>query len=145
MPVDPLILASASPRRRDLLAQLGLNFQIAAADIDETPQLREAPRDYVLRMAREKADALAELGSSLLLTADTTVVLDELSLGKPEDAAQDAPGVDADAHVELHVRLLHHRSAREDKLSMLELHEGLTREAAGFKVRKWNQRKGEMR
>ncbi|WOJ94997.1 Maf family protein [Congregibacter variabilis] len=83
-----LVLGSASPRRADLLAQLGLKFQVTAADIDETPQLDEAPRSYVQRMAEEKADALADLGSSLLLTADTTVVLDEVSLGKPQDAAQ---------------------------------------------------------
>lgn len=83
-----LVLGSASPRRADLLAQLGLDFRLAAADIDETPQLGEAPRDYVQRMAREKADALTEPGSSLLLTADTTVVLDDASLGKPADVAQ---------------------------------------------------------
>lgn len=82
-----LVLGSASPRRAELLAQLGLSFTVVGADIDETPQPGEAPRDYVLRMAQEKADALAEPASVLLLTADTTVVLDDVSLGKPRDSA----------------------------------------------------------
>ena len=89
----PLILGSASPRRADLLAQLDISFTVLAADIDETPIPGEAAVDYVQRMAREKAAALSARRSprcgDVLLTADTTVVLDGESFGKPRDA-QDA-------------------------------------------------------
>lgn len=81
-----LVLGSASPRRAQLLAQLGLEFDTAAADIDETPRPGEAAIDYVERMAREKAVALAhDHADSVLLTADTTVILDGRALGKPRD------------------------------------------------------------
>ncbi len=81
-----LVLGSASPRRAQLLTQLGLEFETAAADIDETPELGEAAIDYVERMAREKAVALAhDHADSILLTADTTVILDGEALGKPRD------------------------------------------------------------
>ena len=80
----PLTLGSASPRRAQLLAQLGVRFVQRAADIDETPRADEAPTAYVRRMAREKARALgAEAGP--LLTADTTVIIEGQSLGKPRD------------------------------------------------------------
>jgi len=82
-----LVLGSASPRRAELLAQLGLSFGQASADIDETPRAGEDPRAYVARMALEKAAALRGSGlRDLLLTADTTVVIDGESLGKPVDA-----------------------------------------------------------
>ncbi len=89
--VEDLLLGSASPRRAQLLAQLGLRFQQRAAAIDETPRDGEPPRTYVRRMAEEKAAALAsalggEDGSGTLLTADTTVILDGRSLGKPVGA-----------------------------------------------------------
>ena len=85
----PLVLASASPRRRDLLAQLGLAFEVAAADIDETPRAAEPPHLYVLRVAREKAQAVAAARpGAWVLAADTTVVLDGDILGKPRDAAE---------------------------------------------------------
>lgn len=81
-----LVLGSASPRRAELLAQLGVPFEIRSADIDETPAPGENAEDYVLRMAEEKSLALApDLIGRLLLTADTTVVLDGESLGKPRD------------------------------------------------------------
>ena len=81
-----LVLGSASPRRAELLAQLGVEFEIAAADIDETPRPGEAALDYVERMAREKAMTLSRsLPGGALLTADTTVVLDGEALGKPRD------------------------------------------------------------
>jgi len=79
-----LVLGSASPRRAELLAQLGLRFEQRAADIDETPAPRENPIVYVQRMAREKALALRGAGG-LLLTADTTVIAKGQSLGKPRD------------------------------------------------------------
>jgi septum formation protein len=80
-----LILASASPRRRDLLAQLGLTpTSIAAADIDEAPGKTELPRDYARRMAREKALAVAR-GGSHVLAGDTVVALGRRILPKAED------------------------------------------------------------
>lgn len=83
-----LVLGSASPRRAELLSQLGLSFTVVAADIDETPQADEDPQDYVQRIAQEKSDALVVGGADVLLTADTTVVLDGSSLGKPRDARE---------------------------------------------------------
>ena len=83
-----LILASASPRRRDLLAQIGLAFEVITADVDETPADGEQPIAYTLRLARAKA--LAVLGrspGSVVIGADTTVVVDDALLGKPRDAA----------------------------------------------------------
>jgi len=91
-----LILASASPRRRELLAQAGYVFQVDAADIDEAPRTNEAPAAYVQRLAEEKAEAVLvrhpRPGSShalplLVLGADTTVVCDSDILAKPADAA----------------------------------------------------------
>ena len=86
---SPLIcLASVSPRRRELLAQIGVPHIIVGADIDETAQIGEAPRDYVSRMARQKALTVRERGESLpVLAADTTVVLDDVIYGKPRDRA----------------------------------------------------------
>ncbi len=86
-----LILGSASPRRRDLLAQIGLiPAEVRAADIDETPARGELPRPYCERMAREKAEALPAAPGEIILTADTTVALGRRILGKPEDAAEAA-------------------------------------------------------
>src|SRR5215207_2751632 len=85
----PLVLASGSPRRRELLARLGVRFTIRAADIDETPRPGEAPDVYVLRLAEEKARAAARSGE-LVLAADTTVVVDGEILGKPVDDADAA-------------------------------------------------------
>ena len=81
----PLVLASQSPRRRELLTQIGLEFEVEPADIDERPRSGEAPRDYVLRMAREKADTVATRVSSgtIVLGSDTSVVLGSTILGKP--------------------------------------------------------------
>ena len=87
-----LVLGSASPRRAQLLGQLGLPFDQCVAHIDETPARGEAPDAYVQRMAREKAAAIeaaaSRAGEHLLLTADTTVVVDGDSLGKPGDRGE---------------------------------------------------------
>ncbi|MFE8597021.1 Maf family protein [Archangium violaceum] len=84
-----LVLASASPRRRELLGQLGLAFDVSAADIDETPHQGEAATAYVLRLAREKARTVAtRTPGAWVLAADTTVVLGDELLGKPHDAAE---------------------------------------------------------
>ena len=83
-----LVLASASPRRQELLRNAGISFTVQPADIDETPRLGEAPRDYAERLAREKALAVWRLRpQDLVLGADTIVVVDEMILGKPVDAA----------------------------------------------------------
>lgn len=89
-----LVLASASPRRRELLAQAGFRFRVEVADIPEEPQPGEDPIAYVTRLAREKAEAVARRiadTQAWVLGADTTVVVDGRILGKPEspdDAAQ---------------------------------------------------------
>ena len=92
-----LVLASASPRRSELLKQIGLTFRVHPAHIPEDPLPNEPPADYVARLAREKAEAVyAELSSKIpdpsliVLGADTTVTLDEHILGKPEDDADAA-------------------------------------------------------
>lgn len=82
-----LVLASASPRRRELIGRLGVvPAAVAAADIDETPLPREAPRDYARRMAREKALAVAAPGAHVL-AGDTVVALGRRVLPKAEDEA----------------------------------------------------------
>lgn len=92
--MTPLFLASGSPRRRELLTQIGVPFQVVTASIDETPLPDECPAAYVERLARAKARAGREhlLGSSVsapfcVLGADTAVVLDDQILGKPVDEA----------------------------------------------------------
>jgi septum formation protein len=83
---EPVLrLASASPRRRQLLELIGVPHVVTPADIDETPLAGEPPNDYVLRLAREKAEAVWERHQDLpVLAADTTVVVDDEILGKPE-------------------------------------------------------------
>lgn len=88
--MPPLYLASGSPRRRELLTQIGVPFTGLSAQIDETPFADESPRAYVERLARGKAEAgLALLGDgqACVLGADTAVVLDGRILGKPVDEA----------------------------------------------------------
>lgn len=88
MAIPRLILASASPRRQDLLVQIGVPFDVLAQDIDETPLPDEIPEIYVQRMATEKAAAaLTAAPAAVVLAADTTVVCDGLVLGKPVDEA----------------------------------------------------------
>lgn len=88
-----LVLASASPRRKELLGHLVREFQVCPADIDETPYTNESPEEYVLRMAKEKALAVSTMlltqndspSRSLVLASDTSVVVDDQILGKPEN------------------------------------------------------------
>ncbi len=88
-----LYLASGSPRRKELLTQTGVIFERIAAPIDETPFANENPRDYVIRMAVEKAESgwrhLEEMGLALkpVLASDTSVVFGDEILGKPTDEA----------------------------------------------------------
>jgi len=86
-PAAELILASASPRRRDLLRGIGVRFEVIPAHVDETVREGEAPADYVVRLARAKALAVwrQEGGRLPVLGSDTAVVLDGRILGKPAD------------------------------------------------------------
>ena len=82
-----LILASASPRRQELLRNAGISFAVQPANIDETPMAGEPARDCAERLAREKAVTVwRERPEDLVLGADTIVVVEESILGKPEDA-----------------------------------------------------------
>lgn len=81
-----LVLASGSPRRQELLAGLGVAFTVRVADVDETPLPGEAVEPLVVRLAREKAAAVAEPGA-VVLAADTMVSCEGRLLGKPVDAA----------------------------------------------------------
>jgi septum formation protein len=82
-----LVLASASPRRQDLLHSARISFAVQPADIDETPRTGEDPREYAERLAREKALAVWQTRpNDVVLGADTIVVVDETVLGKPADA-----------------------------------------------------------
>jgi septum formation protein len=86
-----LVLASASPRRADLLREAGIAFRVAPAHIDESEAIGESPESYVERLAREKAEAVwRDRPASFVLGADTTVVVDETILAKPADAADAA-------------------------------------------------------
>lgn len=85
------MLASGSPRRKDLLDALGLRFEVLPVDIDETPREGEKALPLVRRLAEQKAHAAADRrprGDDLVVAADTVVVLDETVLNKPEDADQ---------------------------------------------------------
>jgi septum formation protein len=94
-----VILASASPRRVDLLTAAGVIFEVRAVDIDERPFDGETAADYVVRVAADKARACRAATDVVILAADTVVVVDGRILGKPVD--------DADA-----ARMLHLLSAR---------------------------------
>jgi len=84
-----LCLGSVSPRRRELLAQLGVPYIVVGPDIDETVRTGETPEHYVLRLAQEKALAIRRGGQQLpVLAADTTVVVDGEIFGKPRDQAE---------------------------------------------------------
>ena len=86
----PLVLASASPRRAELLTSAGFTFTIEAADVDETEHEGETPETYVLRVARDKARTIAERHRDrdiVVLAADTTVVVGGRILAKPVDEA----------------------------------------------------------
>jgi len=88
VPVVPLVLASSSPRRRDLLARLGVApARVEAPAIDETPRPRELPRDYALRLAAEKAAAVARAPGEVVLAGDTTIALGRRILPPAETEA----------------------------------------------------------
>jgi septum formation protein len=82
----PVVLASASPRRKELLGHIVDNFTIAPADIDETPLINESPRELVSRLALGKAEYVARnLSGKLVIGSDTVVAINDNILGKPTD------------------------------------------------------------
>jgi len=85
-----LILASASPRRAELLRAAGISFIVRIANVDESVHDGESPRDYVRRVAREKASAVERGADEFVLAADTTVVVDDAILAKPLDSGDAA-------------------------------------------------------
>ena len=98
-----IVLASASPRRAELLSQIGVHFVVAPADIDESQRDGEVPADYVIRMAVEKAQAglKQQEGDLPVLGADTAVVWNNQVFGKPRDRAHAAGmllALSADSH-----------------------------------------------
>jgi len=108
MPTPPVLcLASASPRRRELLTQIGVPHRVVPATIDESAKPAEPPLDYVLRVARAKAAQVvgsAAAGGLPVLAADTTVILDGRILGKPaspEDALAMLDSLSGKTHVVL--------------------------------------------
>jgi septum formation protein len=82
-----LVLASRSPRRREILRQAGIPFVVRPTEVDETPLPGEPARDYVMRIAREKAGAVPMAPEEIVLGADTTVVVGGAILAKPLDIA----------------------------------------------------------
>lgn len=86
----PLLLASASPRRRELLERVGVPVEVQPADIDESTRDGEAPEAYVARLARAKATAIARRSGRWVLAADTTVAIGGAILGKAETADEAA-------------------------------------------------------
>lgn len=82
-----LVLASASPRRRELLGRLGLDPVVRPVDVDERARPGEDARDLVMRLARDKAAACSATDDDVVLAADTVVVVDDDVLGKPADRA----------------------------------------------------------
>jgi len=85
-----LVLASHSPRRREILAQAGIEFVVRAASVDETPLEGETPREHVLRLARLKAEEVEAAPGEIVLGADTVVVARGRLLGKPSSREEAA-------------------------------------------------------
>jgi septum formation protein len=134
-----IYLASRSPRRRELLKQIGIHFEMLllrcdprrGADVDEAPLEDEAPMDYALRIARMKAEAgmraVAQRGlrAKPVLAADTTVVLGPLIIGKPEgpeDALRILAALSGREHQVISVVAMAHRDQLEDRVSVSTVH-----------------------
>lgn len=89
--IERIVLASASPRRAELLRAAGIDFDVQPADVDETLAAGESPGEYVSRLAEAKARLVYERDvRRIVLAADTAVVVDEHVLGKPQDDADAA-------------------------------------------------------
>jgi septum formation protein len=110
-----VVLASASPRRLELLTLIGVRFSACSPDIDESPELGETPVEYVRRLASAKAAVVGALADELVIAADTTVDLDSQILGKPVDdldAAAMLRRLSARTHV-VHTGVAVRRGAKE--------------------------------
>ena len=120
----PLLLASASPRRRELLRHAGVAFEIQPADVDERVRNGESPRDYAIRLAREKARAVAAHSGAdpprYVLGADTVVVLAGRIYGKPADP-EDAVRILGELLGHTHSVLTAVALARSDRGSLREV------------------------
>ncbi len=86
--IGKLVLASASPRRRDLLASLGVEFTVQVPETDETPRAGELPHSFAERLAGEKAAAIHATPDTTVIAADTIVVQGSAILGKPSDETE---------------------------------------------------------
>ena len=118
--MSPLVLASASPRRTQLLDTLGVEHRIRPADIDETPLPGERPVPYVRRVARAKAAAVAVSGTEPVLAADTIVVHGGRILGKPagrEDALRMLAALSGTAHLVITAVAVEHGPRRAAALA----------------------------
>lgn len=113
----PFVLASASPRRAELLAAAGFDFEVVPADVDETPALGELPREYALRVARAKAEHVARHFSDdrVILAADTVVVAGGRLMGKPSNAVDAESMLEALSGVvhEVHTAVVVRTAARQ--------------------------------
>jgi len=126
----PIYLASRSPRRQELLAQIGVKFEVMEADVDESVADGESPRAYVERLARAKAEAgwrrveRANLPRAPVLGADTTVAVDGRILGKPADgkeAAEMLAALSGRLHEVLTAVAVKHDSRLESAVSVSEV------------------------
>ncbi len=122
-PVEKVILASASPRRRELLAQVGIDCEVIPAHVDETQWPGEAPGAHVRRLAREKAMAidLAPDEARPVVAADTIVVVDGQVLGKPaddEDAARMLEHLSGRTHEVMTAVAVRYAGTMDDRISV---------------------------
>ena len=121
-----LILASASPRRAELLTSAGFTFAVAPADVDETARPGEDPAPYALRVARDKASAAARgAAGEVVLAADTVVVVDGRILGKPRDRADATRMLEAlsgRVHEVLTAVVLRHGDAERSEVVTTRVH-----------------------
>jgi septum formation protein len=124
--VPELLLASQSPRRRELLGQLGVSFDVISVTVDETQRRAEPPDEYVLRLARDKASAGAGVRPGRpVLAADTAVIIDGATLGKPrnrDDALAMLMRLSGHRHEVLSGVALWHDRAMSTALSISEVH-----------------------
>ena len=122
-----LILASQSPRRRELLSRLGLAFTVRVADIDETMDPHQLPFDEVARLSRDKAAAVAETApeGAVVVAADTVVVLENRVLGKPhsrEEAAEMLRSLSGRPHQVMTGMTVRHGSHAESDTVVTDVH-----------------------
>jgi len=126
MDAETLVLASASPRRRELLQQIGVRFRVQAADIDETPQPKESAQDLVQRLACGKALAVQQALAvqhqhPVILAADTVVSCTGTVLGKPRhgaDAARMLGLLSGNSHEVCSAVVVCHRNRLATRLSV---------------------------